>query len=113
MIENSSLIPRGEGMSLGVLYVTDVKRARMTFTTHNSTNTTQVPSSSNHAQITWWSKKITLNIFNISFQPCRQIITRIKSNGIQNLASGNIQMNSVVNFYNRIGISNCSTIMRN
>jgi hypothetical protein len=43
--------PCGESMSLRILYVTDIEGTRMTFTVNNGTNTTQIPSTSNHAQI--------------------------------------------------------------
>lgn len=42
-------VPCGKGMSLRIFYVANVEGARMTFTTDDSTNTTQIPSTSNHA----------------------------------------------------------------
>jgi len=44
-------VPRGESMSLCILHVTDIEGTRMTFTVNNGTNTTQIPSTSNHAQV--------------------------------------------------------------
>lgn len=51
-------------MSLRILHMTDIEGARMTFAADDSTNTTQIPPASNHAQITC-KRETALIIINI------------------------------------------------
>lgn len=60
----------------------------MPFAADDSTNTTQIPPAGNHAQI-----------------------ARIKSDGVQNLARSNIQVDGIVDLYKRVGVTNSPAIM--
>lgn len=68
-------------MSLRILNVNDIERPRMALPVNNSTNTSQVTTSSDHTQI-----------------------ARVKFDEVKNFGGGNFKLNGVVNFDVRIRI---------
>lgn len=81
-------LPCSKSVTSGILNVTNVKRSWMSFPTDDRSNTTQISSTSNHAQV-----------------------TRFKTNGIQNLCSCDFQLDGIVNFYHWVRIANSSGVM--
>lgn len=75
-------------MTKSILHVYDVKRSGMTFTSHDGTNSPQVTTTSNHAQV-----------------------ARFELDEIHDFVGGNVQLDCVVNFNQRVRIANSASIM--
>jgi len=72
----------------GVLNVDNVERARVTLTVNDGTNSPQVTTTSNHAQI-----------------------SRVKLDEVHNFSSCNFQLNCVIDLDQRVRVANGAAIM--
>lgn len=75
-------------MTVGIFHVDDVKRSRMPFTIDDCTNTTQISTSSDHAQV-----------------------SRLEFNEVKDFCGGDLQLNGVVHFDHGIGVTDCATVV--
>lgn len=83
-------LPSSESVSLGILDVHNIERSGVTFSVNNGTDTTQVTTSSDHAQV-----------------------SRVEFDGIHDLTSGDFQLDGIVYLDNGIRIPDCSTVVGN
>ena len=75
-------------MTESILDVDDVEGTRMTFTSNDRANSPQVTTTGDHAQV-----------------------ARFKLDEVHNFVGGDVELNSVVNFHQRIGVTDGAAVM--
>lgn len=81
-------LPGGKGVTKSVLDVDDVEWTRVTLAGNDSANSPQVTASSDHAQI-----------------------SSVKLDEVNDFAAGNVQLNGIIDFDQRIRVANGAAIM--
>lgn len=82
------ILPCGESVALRVLDMADVKRSRMPFTVDNRANTSQIPSSGDHAEV-----------------------SRVETDRLEDFAAGDVQLDRVVDLDQGVRVPDGSAVV--